>query len=182
MWKSIIGFEGRYEVSEHGEVKSLSRWHRNGTTGYFTKEVILKPRKETKGYFHYELTRGDGTSKNFRRSRLIAIHFIPNPNNLPQVNHKNGIKTDDSISNLEWCTPSENEKHAYRTGLKKAAYFGRFGKDHNQSKPVIAINQTAIVEFESKTECGKYFNVTVQAVAQAIKKNFECRGHHIYVL
>lgn len=182
IWKDIPGFEGLYKISEYGELKSFSRWRRTGTGGYYSKVKILKPRKDRKGYVTLQLTKRDKTYVYVKRSRMVASLFCDNPNNLPQVNHINGIKDDDHYTNLEWCTPRENELHAYRTGLKKAAYLGKYGKDHNQSKPVIAIKDTAILEFESKTECAIHLGTTVQNVYRSVKYDGFCKGYKIYSL
>lgn len=179
-WKPVPTLEDRYHISKCGKLKSLPKWRRTGTGGYISKEKLLAERRDTKGYIILEMSRTDGSFYYEKRSRLIAKLWIPNPRNLPVVNHINGIKDDDSVENLEWCTISENEFHAYRTGLKKAAYLGKFGKDHNQSIPVIAIKDTAILEFESKTACAKHFDVTVTNIYRAIKFSLKCKGHQIY--
>ncbi len=112
LWKPIEGYEDRYEVSNMGNVRSLN--YRN--TG---KEKTLTPITEGKGYLMVGLCRGQ-TMKWQKVHRLVAAAFIPNPEDKPQVNHKNGIKTDNRVENLEWATNSENQKHAYKTGLNKA--------------------------------------------------------------
>jgi len=72
----------------------------------------------------------DGVAKSFLVHRLVAIAFVPNPDNKPQVNHKNGIKSDNRSENLEWVSVSENHNHAFRTGLKT----GRKGMSHHNAK------------------------------------------------
>lgn len=181
IWKDVIGYQGLCEISEYGDLKSLPKWRNTGTGGYLSKVKIKSPNKTKKGYFLHELTK-DGVAKKFKRSRLVAIAFKPNPNNLREVNHEDGNKANDHLSNLEWMSTSDNEKHAYRTGLKKAAYLGKFGRDHNQSIPVIAIKDTSIIEFESKTECSKYFGVTIQNVYNSIRDGRKCKGHNVYQL
>lgn len=181
-WVPVPSLENRYHISRCGKLKSLPKWRNTGTGGYLSKEKILAKRRDTKGYVILEMSRPDGSFYYVKRSRLIAKLWIPNPNNLPVVNHINGIKDDDSVENLEWCTDSENEFHAYRTGLKKAAYLGKFGKDHNQSIPVLAIKETSIIEFESKTACGIYFGTTVQNVYRAMKSSGELKGYKLYSL
>lgn len=76
----------------------------------------LRPVKKPSGYLNITI-RENGQSRTWRVHRLIATVFIPNPKLLPQVNHINGVKTDNRVENLEWCTASENIKHAFRTGL-----------------------------------------------------------------
>lgn len=105
MWKDISGYEGLYLVSNIGEVKGLKR------------NRILSPGKNHKGYYIVSLTK-KGTKKTFSIHRLVAEAFIPNPNNLPQVNHKNGIKTCNEDWNLEWTNNSGNQKHAFANGLQ----------------------------------------------------------------
>jgi hypothetical protein len=105
-WKPIERVNGVYSVSDKGRV-------RNNRTG-----KILKPIKTTKGYVKVNL-RVDGREINIQVHRLVAIAFIPNPENKPEVNHKNGIHDDNRLSNLEWVTQEENLRHAYDTGLVK---------------------------------------------------------------
>lgn len=115
-----------------------------------------------------------------RRSRLVAIHFIPNPENKEQVNHKDGDRSNDYFENLEWATQSENIQHSYDFLGRKAAYKGKFGKDHNQSIPVIAIKPDGTeLLFESKTECSIYLRTTIQNVYRAIRDNGMCKEHII---
>lgn len=115
IWKDIEGYEGLYQISNFGKVKSLSK-HCGFGKGYTTKEIILKPHLRL-GYITFTLYK-NGIPKTFSAHRLVANAFIPNIENKPQVNHINGIKTDNSIKNLEWVTNSENVKHAFDTGLK----------------------------------------------------------------
>lgn len=118
IWKDISGYEGLYQISNFGRVKSLAK-HCGFGKGYTTKEIILKPHLRL-GYISYTLYKND-IPKAIGAHRLVAIAFIPNPENKPQVNHINGIKTDNSIKNLEWVTNSENVKHAFNTGLKHSS-------------------------------------------------------------
>lgn len=111
VWKPIEGWEERYEVSNLGNVRSLN--YRN--TG---KPRNLKPITDRKGYLMVGLCR-DGKMKWAKVHRLVAAAFIPNPENKPQVNHIHGDKADNRAVMLEWATDSENQKHAYKTGLKK---------------------------------------------------------------
>jgi hypothetical protein len=99
VWQPVRGYEGRYEVSDTGQVK--------GPRG------PRKPSFHSKGYVQVNL-HNDGTRKWFYVHRLVATHFIPNPNHCAQVNHKDGNKTNNVVSNLEWCTASENAIHAVR--------------------------------------------------------------------
>ena len=96
-WKAIAGYEGIYEVSDLGRVKSLK----------FGKERILKPGGDTHGYLHVILCR-DGHTKKLFVHRLVAEAFIQNPNNLATVNHKDEVKTNNTVSNLEWMSQKDN--------------------------------------------------------------------------
>jgi len=117
VWKSVIGYEGIYEISSIGNLKSLNRKIKHRTKKGFAikKELILKS-TNSNGYKLFILSK-DGFSSSVSVHRLIAKAFIPNPKNKPQVNHINGIKTDNRVENLEWCTNSENVNHAINTGL-----------------------------------------------------------------
>ena len=101
IWKDIDGFE-EYQVSNTGKIKSL-KWG---------KEKIKKPSVDKDGYFRICLSKA-GKQKLFLVSRLIAIAFLPNPDNKPEINHKDGKKQNNHVNNLEWATRSENVKHSF---------------------------------------------------------------------
>lgn len=123
----------KYAVSEDGRVFSKNYNH----CGYMKE---LTPCKDRKGYLQVHLWQnGRGHSKTVHR--LVAKAFIPNPGNLPEINHKNGIKTDNTVSNLEWCSSSDNLLHSYRVLGRKH----RFGKDNLCSKIILQIKEDKIV-------------------------------------
>lgn len=106
IYKDIQGYEG-YQVSNHGNVKSLGN-------GKSRKEKILKPFNNTKGYLQVTLCR-EGKQKQHLVHRLVAQAFIPNPQNLPQVNHRDENKTNNNVENLEWCDCVYNINYGTRT-------------------------------------------------------------------
>lgn len=118
MWKDIPNFEGQYQVSDNGLVRSVERHITDSKNHFYTiKSRILRPNKTKNGYLIVHLCK-NGKRHALYIHKLVAEAFIPNPNNHPIVNHKNGDKTRCDISNLEWSTYSENNQHAYDTGLK----------------------------------------------------------------
>ena len=118
VWKPIKGYEGIYEISNLGNVKALPRIKVNNRGYQKMKERIAKPSKQNSEYFRVSLTNNNHQRKYYSIHRLVAEAFLPNPNNLPQVNHKDGNKENNNVNNLEWCTRSYNLQHAYDNGLK----------------------------------------------------------------
>lgn len=114
IWKDIKGFEGRYMVSNTGMVKSLKRIRKFGSQVREINERILKTACDRNGYPFIVLS-DYPNKKQSMVHRLVALAFIDNPDGLPCVNHKNGIKTDNTVDNLEWVTYSENSKHYFDT-------------------------------------------------------------------
>lgn len=108
IWKPIKGYEGLYEVSSFGRVKS----HRQKKG-----DAIRKCAVNSKGYYQLILMCKTHMEKTITVHRLVAQAFIPNPDNKPYVNHKDGNKLNNAVSNLEWCTARENSVHAIQTGL-----------------------------------------------------------------
>src|SRR6266498_3180209 len=127
IWKDIQGYEGYYQISSLGRVKSLSRSLKIKYGYRITKEKIMINKFGTFGYSHITLCMFN-SSKIFLVHRLVAKAFIPNPNNYPQVNHIDGNKQNNLIENLEWATKSMNAKHAYKIGLRGV------GEDHQMAK------------------------------------------------
>ncbi|MBP5311893.1 MAG: HNH endonuclease [Clostridia bacterium] len=123
-WKDIPGFENLYQISSNGRVKSFrksSKLHR-------VNEHILKPYLSNNGY--YQVTLYSGTyKKKLLIHRLVADAFLPNPEHLPQVNHKDENRLNNNVDNLEWCTPAYN--NSYGTAIHRAI--------DTKSKPVIQL-------------------------------------------
>ena len=132
LWHSVRGYEGLYQVSNFGEIKSLSRW-KHLPNGKYTvsKEKLLSPAQIGKDGYKFVYLTVDGRSKRFYVHRIVAEAFLPNPNRLPFVNHLNGIKFDNRPENLEWCSRSENTKHAARVlgvgNTRKIAQYDKRG-------------------------------------------------------
>lgn len=123
IWKDIEGYEGLYQVSNFGRVKSLNKYHHK-------REQILKPNLKSDGYYETSLSK-NSKPKWVRTHRLVAQAFIPNPENKPQINHKDGNKLNNCIENLEWVTNKENIDHAIAMGLEKLN-----GHENPNAKPV----------------------------------------------
>ncbi|MBC7845750.1 MAG: HNH endonuclease [Flavobacterium sp.] len=159
IWKDITDYEGYYQISNRGNVKSLSRFVNGKNGGKIPiKERIMQQGKNDRGYKNAALSKNYKT-KYISIQRLVAIAFIQNPENKSQVNHLNGKVDDNRVENLEWCTPSENNKHAYRElgRLNPRPWLGKKGKEHFRSKTVYQydINNNFIKEYESSCEAAK---------------------------
>lgn len=120
IWKDVVGFEGFYKVSNFGRVKVLHRnqIRANGKV-LNRKERILRQCFNAWGYYQISLTKFNDKHKSARVHRLVAMAFIPNPDKSPFVNHKDEVKTNNQVDNLEWCTPLYNMN--YGTRIKRAA-------------------------------------------------------------
>jgi len=118
LWKDIEGYEGLYQISVFGDVKSLPKRVFSGSVYYWSKERILKPIR-LGNYLGVQLCK-NGEHKKHYIHRLVAKAFIPNPLNKKEVNHIDGNRYNNNVKNLEWVTRKENEIHAIRTGLKNS--------------------------------------------------------------
>ena len=148
IWKDIPGYEGEYKVSNMGNVYSIIK-HR-------LSSLILN---KTLGYLFVNLH-----GKNYRVHRLVALTFIPNPENKPYIDHINTIKTDNRVENLRWCTPMENTHNQISftkmvEAIKKAN-IGKFGIKNGKHKKVYQYNKdgTFIKEWDSISDAARFYN------------------------
>ena len=146
IWKDIEGYEGLYQVSNQGRVKSLERKVDNGHCIRTVPERILKPNKTKKGYQLVNLWK-EGKIKRMSVHRLVAKAFLPNPENLPQVNHKDENPSNNHVDNLEWCDARYNINYGSRTERMI----------EKQSKPVqqFTIDGSFVREWLSTNEAGR---------------------------
>lgn len=173
IWKDIVGFEGYYQVSSIGNVRSLDRYVKHNYGGKrFCKGIVLKNILDKDGYHRVNLK---VKQKGFSRfvHRLVCEAFIPNPENKAQVNHINGIKGDNRLSNLEWSTIYENRQHAYDTGLQNS--YTRRGIRNNFNKlseeDVILIRKIYKEEIDvTQRDLANKFEISQACVSFIIKR------------
>ena len=146
-WKDIQGYEGIYQISNLGRVKSLKRKNNRCRSDKILKQYIGKT-----GYMQLRLCKGHET-KLWKVHVLIAKAFIDNPDNLPIINHIDADKTNNDISNLEWCSYSQNNKHAYDNGLRKT-----------KSLMQIALNGTPLKRWSCITEASQKTGIGVSSI------------------
>lgn len=154
IFKNIDGYKGKYKISNLGNVKSLKKdilVYKNSVQKYkyLRKEKILKQVKTKTGYLQVNLSNGIKFTC-YHTHRLVAKAFIKNTFNKPQVNHIDGNKTNNIVSNLEWVTASENSKHSYKIGLSNAWHKKNSGKNTPTAKAILQLdlNGNLIKEWE----------------------------------
>ena len=157
IWKPVVGFETTHQVSNLGRVKSLPR-------KYVKKEKIIK-QTITRGYCTFSLNK-DAVQVGKLVHRLVAEAFIPNPENKPEVNHKDLDKTNNKASNLEWCTKIENMQHAIRLGVVPVMNGEKNGSSKLKEKQVIYIKNSKL----KLKELAKMFNVSMSNISE-IRRN-----------
>lgn len=150
MKKSIPNFEGYYSVNESGQIFT-------DKTGYEKKKQI---------YFGYENVGlwAKGVNKTIRVHRAVALAFIPNPENKPDINHIDGNKINNHVSNLEWCTKKENNQHSRRLGLQKTLYGERTSAAKLSNVQVLAIKDAISKGFKNK-QIASYFRVDPSTIS-----------------
>lgn len=160
IWKDVEGYEGLYQVSNLGRVKSLGN-NKN------RKEKIMKISKNKDGYLYIDFHR-NGKHKKFLIHRLVAQTFLDNPNNLPQVNHKDENPTNNSVDNLEWCNSKYNNN--YGTRNNKAS--------NTLSKPILQFTKTGefIRKWDSATQVKKEIGINQGDISNCLKGNLKTAG------
>ena len=158
VWKKIKGYEGIYEISSHGNIKSCSRLD---ILGHNRKEKILKNGYTTTKY-HMVILRKNNRIKAHRVHTLVGNHFISNPHNKPQINHKDFNRTNNYIENLEWVTQKENIRHAWDNGACTNPSGEKNGMNKLTEKQIIDIRK--IGKAKTLLEISKIYNISFQHV------------------
>lgn len=173
-WRDISGYVGLYQVSNLGRVKSLDRVatyqkvyvDKIVTATHDFRSRILNPSTD-KGYLSVVLSKA-GTTRTFLIHRLVALAFIPNPDNKPQVNHKNGDTTKNEVTNLEWATERENQQHAVQSGLH--------ARCSGQLYVSVRCVETGQV-FEKMADADRWLGCPAGKVSGAVKSGQRVRGY-----
>lgn len=164
IWRDIKVYEGLYQVSSLGRVKSL-------------RTNKIKSNRITNGYYYVSLWK-DNTEKQLKVSRLVAEAFIPNPDNLPCVNHKDENKLNNTVENLEWCTYKYNSN--YGTKNERMILTRNLKCSSNAEKPVVkyTLNDEFMAEYPSISIAAKENNVLQQHIVRVCKlKRKSCKGY-----
>lgn len=163
-WRDVAGYEGLYQVSNLGKIKMIKRG----------RNKILIGRKRGKGYISVTLTKKGCPNKDYYVHRLVAAAFIPNPLNLPQINHINFNKADNSVSNLEWCDNKYNAEHRATKGFsipKKQKRYQKRLRTTRQLKPIFqySLDGQFIKKWSSLSQIQKELGIWHSNIADCCK-------------
>jgi hypothetical protein len=162
VWRDIPGFAG-YQASDDGYLRSLPDID---SRGRFMPGFVLSVSFNDNGY-----PRTCIKGKDVKVHRLVALAFIPNPDGLPQVNHKSGVKTDNRVGNLEWCTNAENQLHKYRVLGVPGGLTGKRGAMCKNSRRVRATSVATgeVSVYDSASEAARERGIDVSGISQAAR-------------
>lgn len=162
IWKDIPELNGKYQISNYGRVKSFFRCKEG-------KLLVLQP--DSLGYQRVQICR-----RMYLIHRLVALLFVPNPYFYKEINHKDGNKQNNYYENLEWCTRSENMKHAFATGLKE----NHKGSESNAAKSFYQFDKQGnlIRKWGSLVECANYLESAKNGLAKDIRKRLTSTLHN----
>lgn len=170
VWKDVEGYEGLYQISNKGRLRHLGSQRYPGVR-------IKTLRTNQDGYYRMQLSKHHKSKGRFIH-RLVALAFIPNPENKPEVNHINGDKLDNRVENLEWCTNLENIRHAWKNGLVKGQNHGNYlrGKDAHNARPIKALDDcgNVVATYDCITDASKAIGVGSPQIVRVLKG----RRHH----
>ncbi len=164
IWKDVVGYDGLYMISNMGRLRSLPRLTMACSGGWFYTKDILISQATSKGYKLAAL-QIDGNRQTKSVHIMVGESFVPNPENKPYINHKNGVKSCNIYNNLEWSTQAENVRHAFKNGL--------VGARNGEKSPVSKLKEENILEIRKReydnNELAMKFNVTPQCINAVLK-------------
>lgn len=166
VYKPIEGYGNAYKIGDQGHVISVKRtFIRKNGRPMSIKEQFMKQRQDMKGYWRVCLS-DNGKTKFVAVHRLVATAFIPNPDNKPQINHIDGNKGNNCVWNLEWCTNGENQKHAYRTGLKHSV--DSSGRPKVRVAMIDPVSGEQVATFESFNEAARKMKIFAPNIRKVV--------------
>lgn len=185
IWKDIENYEGLYQVSDLGRVRSLDRMSWNGKCYWLQKGRILKQQINRTGYMSVGLCK-NCEMKRVEVHRIVAYAFIKNPDNLPVVNHKNEIKTDNRSSNLEWVTHKQNLEYSGNTekmlnaSHKQKCYLKA---SEAKKKPVIQLTKNGdfVAEYESAADAERKTGIKKQCICKCCLNRYGNKSAGQYI-
>jgi hypothetical protein len=174
IWENIKNYENYYQISNLGRVKSLARFDNMNRK---ISEKILNPRKDKKNYYGVALNK-NGETKYFKIHRLVGIHFIDNPNNLPQINHKDENKQNNCVDNLEWCTNQYNCSYGTKADrMLKTKGQQRVIKKETKDRKIPILQYDLDNNFIKEWICAKYvkkeLNIDNSDIAKCCKGQYK---------
>lgn len=175
IWKDIYGYERLYQISNYGRVKSLPRiTNRKSGRILSVRERVMANIISADGYLRIKLCKNN-IQKIMSIHRLVAIAFIANPKNKPQVNHIDGNKLNNKLENLEWVTAKENSQHAILNGLSTPRT--------NEKIPCIQVSLDGFIlnEFESRSEASRITGASGRDISDCINKKLKTAGGYLWM-
>lgn len=181
IWKDIEGYEGKYLISNCGNVKSLI--DKNGNY----RETIIVARMGNTGYLYVNLYK-HSRAKSLKIHRLVANAFVDKPDNAQCVNHIDGNKTNNNANNLEWCTYKENTQHAYKFGLAKVrrgknnGMYGKHGSNNKNSIPVLQydINGNFIKKWDNAVVAAQHLKIDSKGIRKCARGERKTAYNYIW--
>lgn len=180
IWKDVVGFNGDYKVSNTGKILTVAYGPKTCSVRHCKKSEIMKTSISRTGYERVHLFK-QGKDLTRYVHRLVAEAFISNPDNLPQVNHKDGNKLNNCVDNLEWVTASQNQCHAIDLGLRASSpNLGKFGDKNPLSKSFSQydLNGNFIKQWKGISETAKTLGFSFSELSRCLNgRRKTCRGY-----
>ena len=182
IWKDIKGFEGIYQISSLGRVRSLDRWvNSKNESNKLVKGRILTPVYDKDGYTMVTLS-SHGEHLKCKVHRLVCSAFIPNPENKPQVDHINAIKNDNRVENLRWCTSKENSNNPITLEKLPRYWKDAFGNENPNSKTIIqfSLDGELVRKWDCIRDASNHTGANYTSISQVLNGKLKQAGGYFW--